>query len=143
MFDQTKPSSIRRLIGVAMVMLIALASAACGGGDGPIRVISPDDANAMLFENPPEDLVVLDVRTFEEFQQARLPEAVMIDYYQPDFAAQLAQLDRDVPYLLYCRTGNRSGETRAIMEDLGFTNVSDIDGGIADWLDQGHPFVQG
>ena len=94
-----------------------------------------------MFESPPEGLVVLDVRTPEEFAGQRLPEATMIDFYEPDFANRIADLDRDAPYLLYCRSGNRSAETRALMEELGFTDVRDVDGGILAWLDSGHPFV--
>jgi rhodanese-related sulfurtransferase len=131
-----------------MVVVAALVAivVSCGGdaeADSGIRVISPESANDILFENPPEDLVVLDVRTPDEFRGARLPDATLIDIYEPDFAERIAELDRDVPYLLYCRTGNRSGQARAIMEDLGFTDVADVDGGIAAWLDAGLPFVTG
>jgi rhodanese-related sulfurtransferase len=65
----------------------------------------------------------------------------MLDFYAPDFADRLAQLDPDVPYLIYCRSGNRSGQTLALMEDLGFTDVADVDGGILAWGDAGLPVV--
>ena len=110
--------------------------------DTGIRLVSADEAAATL-ASPPDDLVVLDVRTLEEFEEARLADATMIDFYQADFADRLAGLDRDQPYLLYCRSGNRSGQTRAIMEDLGFTNVADVDGGINAWLGNGHPVTSG
>ena len=128
------------LILASLITLIG----ACGGGadDTGVRVVSVDAA-AETFENPPEDLIVLDVRTIEEFEEARLADATMIDFYQPDFASQIADLDPDAPYLLYCRSGNRSGQARALMEDLGFTNVSDIEGGINAWTDDGQPVVSG
>lgn len=85
--------------------------------------------------NPPADLVILDVRTQEEFDEGHLEGAIMIDFYRDDFAEQLAQLDPEVPYLLYCRSGNRSGQTTATLSDLGFLNVADIDGGILAWND--------
>jgi len=65
----------------------------------------------------------------------------MIDFYEDDFADQIADLDPDVPYLVYCRSGNRSGQTAAIMEELGFADVSDVDGGIVSWFDSGLPTV--
>lgn len=92
-----------------------------------------------MLENRTQDLVVLDVRTPDEFNAGHLDGAVMIDFYESDFAANINELDRDQPYLLYCRSGNRSGQTLALMEDLGFTNVADVDGGINAWLDAGLP----
>ena len=55
----------------------------------------------------------------------------------------LAELDPDVPYLLYCRSGNRSGQTRALMEQLGFSDVADVDGGVIAWADSGLPLTTG
>lgn len=144
----------------------SLVVAACGGGDDTddaaetpatdgaaatesaatdvdgIRLVSADDGAAIL-DDPPEDLVVLDVRTLEEFDEGHIDGAVMLDFYRDDFADALAELDRDVPYLLYCRSGNRSGQTAALMEQLGFTDVADVDGGIASWTDAGLPVVVG
>ncbi len=105
---------------------------------GGLRTVEADDAAALLVD-PPSDLVVLDVRTIEEFEAGHLDGATMIDFYLPDFADRLAELDRDVPYLLYCRSGNRSGQTLALMEDLGFSDVTEIGGGINAWVGAGHP----
>jgi len=103
-----------------------------------LSTISAVDA-AAIAETPPADLVVLDVRTPEEFAEGHLEGAVLVDFYDADFADQLAALDPDVPYLLYCRSGNRSGETLGVMEQLGFTSVADVDGGIIAWADAGLP----
>jgi rhodanese-related sulfurtransferase len=97
------------------------------------------DAAAAITENPPDGLVVLDVRTPEEFAEGHLEGAVLADFYAADFAEQLAALDTDVPYLVYCRSGNRSGQALGVMEQLGFTSVVDIDGGIVAWTDAGLP----
>lgn len=93
--------------------------------------------------DPPEGLVVLDVRTPDEFAEARLDGAIMIDFYEDDFATQLAELDPNASYLLYCRSGNRSGQTALLMEELGFTDVADVDGGIVAWNAAGLPTVSG
>ena len=65
----------------------------------------------------------------------------MIDFYRDDFADQLAALDRDTPYVLYCRSGNRSGQAAAMMKDLGFSSVQEIDGGIIAWQAADLPVV--
>lgn len=141
-----------------VVCSTALLAAACSGSDSSatdpsadtesarvadgagVRLVAADEGLAIQ-ANPPEDLVVLDVRTAEEFAEGHLEGAVMLDFYDPDFAAQIAELDPDVPYLLYCRSGNRSGQTAEIMAQLGFTDVADVDGGILAWTDAGQAIV--
>ena len=101
------------------------------------------DAAAAITDNPPADLVVLDVRTPEEFAEGHLEGAVLVDFYAADFAEQLAALDTDVPYLVYCRSGNRSGQALGVMEQLGFASAVDVDGGIVAWTDAGLPVTTG
>lgn len=137
---------------------LAFLAASCSGSSGPteqsstpangadvldtggVRVVPVDEAVSVQ-ANAPADLVVLDVRTAEEFADGHIEGAVMLDFYDPDFAAQIADLDPDVPYLLYCRSGNRSGQTAEIMKQLGFTDVADVDGGILAWTGAGQPTV--
>ncbi len=107
---------------------------------GGIRLVSATEG-AAIQESPPEDLVILDVRTPEEFDAGHLDGAIMLDFYEPDFADRLAELDPDVPYLLYCRSGNRSGQTAEILRDLGFSDVADVDGGVVAWADAGLPLT--
>lgn len=137
--------------------IVAFGLTACGGGEATtanpvadssasaqvataattgIRVVAPEQA-ALTIADPPADLVILDVRTQEEFDDGHLDGAVLLDFYRDDFAAELATFDRTVPYVLYCRSGNRSGQARAIMHDLGFQSVEDIDGGIVGWQEAG------
>lgn len=133
------------------LLIVATLSSACGSGnDTPtasaepaaptsgLRLISTDEA-VDIQANPPGNLFVLDVRTPDEFAEGHLENASMIDFYDADFADQLAELDPNQPYLLYCRSGNRSGQTLAIMKELGFTDVSEIDGGTNAWSAAGLP----
>jgi rhodanese-related sulfurtransferase len=85
--------------------------------------------------------VVLDIRTPEEFNEGIIEGAINIDFYANDFAVQLDTLDKDAHYVVYCRSGNRSGQASSIFEELGFTNVTEIDGGITDWSNEGLPVV--
>lgn len=105
-----------------------------------VRVVSPDEA-AEIQADPPDGLVVLDVRTPEEFAEGHLEGAVLLDIYRDDFAEELATFDRELPYLLYCRSGNRSEQARVLMTDLEFSDVADIDGGIVAWAEAGYPVV--
>ena len=120
----------------ALAAAAGLAATATAGRDaGGVRAVSPNEAAPLLGE---EDVVVLDIRTPPEVEQARLTEDVLhLDFNAPEFPRQLAELDRSRTYLLYCRSGQRSGNTRAMMEDLGFEDVVDIRGGLIAWVDAG------
>lgn len=130
---------------LGLLATLALVVAACGSAvpatDQQITLVPPAAAFQVVDEQP-TDLVVLDIRTPDEFAGPRLPGAVNIDFYASDFAAQLDDLDKTVPYVVYCRSGNRSSQTIPIMRDLGFELVYEIDGGIVNWAERGFPLEQ-
>lgn len=139
-------STILRLL--AAVLAFVAFGTACGSedsavatADSGVRVVTPQEG-ADLLADPKSNRVVLDVRTSEEFAEGHVEGAVMIDFYQPDFAEQIAGLDRDGSYLLYCRSGNRSEQARTLMADLGFSDVADVEGGIVAWTEAGLPIVR-
>jgi rhodanese-related sulfurtransferase len=155
--DRTIREMFARRALIASAAAVAISLTACGGSDSAstpepsaspapdasgIRVVSASEAAATIAEAP-ENLVILDVRTQEEFDEGHIEGAVMLDFYREDFAQELAKFDPEVPYVLYCRSGNRSSGARAIMADLGFQSVEDIDGGIVGWQEAGLPVVTG
>ena len=89
-----------------------------------------------------ENLVVLDVRTPEEFADGHIDGAININFYDDNFREQLEALDKSVPYLLHCRSGNRSNKALKIMRALGFQKVIHLDGGILAWNEAGLPLTQ-
>ncbi len=139
---------MRRTLRLVVIPLALALLAATGCGDDDVaspespgvRVVSVQEA-ADIQTDPPDRLVILDVRTADEFAEGHLEGATMIDFYLDDFADRLADLDRDVPYLVYCRSGNRSEQAVGIMRELGFADVADVDGGITSWVDAGLPTV--
>ena len=123
-----------------LVILFAFLVAACGGDTASASVeLVPARVAASAIEAT--DVVVLDIRTPEEFQGGHIEGAINIDFYATDFADQLAQLDRGTEYVMYCRSGNRSAEAAKIMKDLEFAAVDEIDGGILSWVGSGFPIV--
>lgn len=120
----------------ALLLTLALALGGCTATEKQAAtLVDPAGAEALIESTP--EMVVLDVRTPEEVAEGTLPGAIAIDFYSPDFAAQVAELDRDAPYLVYCRSGSRSGQATQIMADLGFTQVSELEGGILSWIGAG------
>jgi len=122
-------------------------SAAAGSSDSVAAVdvagaIAPGLVTpAQAAEIAAGDVTVIDVRTPEEFAEGHLADATLIDFYADDFAARIAALPADEPYLVYCRSGNRSGQAVALMEELGFGTVYDMDGGIVAYAAEGLPLA--
>lgn len=76
----------------------------------------------------PKDAIVIDVRTRYEFEDEHVKDALHIDLFSPDFLKKIQELNQEKPYLLYCRSGNRSEEVELIMRRMGFRNVRNIGG---------------
>lgn len=128
-----------------LLLALAIFVASCGGATATaagVELVSAQAAYDVTAEAP-TDLVVLDVRTPDEFGEGHLADAVNVDFYAADFEGNLAALDKDVPYVLYCRSGNRSGTTAQLMRDLGFTEVYEVEGGILSWAEAGLPIEAG
>ena len=53
-------------------------------------------------------------------------ETTNIDFKAADFKDNVSALDKSKEYIVFCRTGNRSGQASQIMADLGFTNVNNL-----------------
>ena len=102
--------------------------------------LSPGDFQTMLAKDKTVQLV--DVRTPEEYKAGHLEGARLIDYYESDFAAQIAKLDKTKPVMVYCAAGGRSGSAASQLSKLGFKNVYDLSGGIRAWRSAGKPTVQ-
>ncbi len=133
-----------RAKGSLMLLLgllpLALALAACtedeGGSDAAAteaeatpspRTLDEADGAAELAERA-DEVTLIDVRTPAEHAQGHLVGAELIDWQSPDFRDQVDGLDRDGAYLLYCRSGNRSGQAARAMAEMGFTDVTNIGG---------------
>ncbi|MBK0402634.1 rhodanese-like domain-containing protein [Adhaeribacter sp. BT258] len=94
--------------------------------DQEVKTISSEEAGTLVASE--KELVILDVRTPEEFTKGHLKNATLLNKYEPDFEARIKTLDREKPYLVYCASGGRSGETKALMQTLGFKKVYDAKG---------------
>jgi rhodanese-related sulfurtransferase len=80
-----------------------------------------------------ENAVIIDVRSLSEKAEGDIPGCVTIDIYGPNFANEIEKLDKDKTYLMFCRSGGRSGSACGFMDSKGFTNVYNLNGGIMAW----------
>jgi len=99
------------------------------------------DIIGALYDDP--TFVLLDLRTDPEVSAGHISRATNLDFYSTTFASRLSALDRNAKYLIYCRTGNRTGQAYNTMMSLGLESVYELDGGITDWIAQGLPVCVG
>ena len=63
-----------------------------------------------------ENVILLDVRTPEEYKSGHIPDSKLIDIQQPGFIDSIQTLDKNKTYLLYCRSGKRSQKAVNLMK---------------------------
>ena len=77
---------------------------------------------------------ILDVRTSEEVDLGMIPNAKHIDIYKGQgFIDEVKELDKSKNYYIYCRSGGRSAQACAVMNQLGFKNTYNLVGGFTEW----------
>lgn len=81
-----------------------------------------------------DEAVILDVRTPEEVEEGYIPGAIHLDIYRgQEFLDELEKLDKSKNYYVYCRSGNRSGQACALMQNAGFQECYNLTGGFMEW----------
>ena len=79
------------------------------------------------------EAIVVDIRTAGEWEAGVIDGAILIDFYDPEFLAKVKTLDTSGGLLLYCRSGNRSGQAIQMLQRAGIENVRHLSGGIMAW----------
>lgn len=100
-----------------------------------IQRLSPTDFATKLQALPNEQLI--DVRTPDEYQSGHLPHSTLINFKDDGFREEVAQLNKKRPVMVYCAAGGRSTATVALLRELGFTEVYELEGGITRWREAG------
>lgn len=137
-FEKKSSFSLKEMLKGFTALFTASAPKDISTAAAPLN-LPPADALAYLEQAKP---VLLDVRTPEEYADGHLKDSTLMDYFAPDFKDQLSKLDKAAKYLIYCRSGGRSGRALEMMGELGFADVHDIKGGIIAWNSAGYPVVK-
>ena len=116
-----------RLLPVLLVIILI----GCGALPQPkteYKKISSQQAEEMMSD----DVIILDVRTQEEFDNGHINNAVLLPNYEIKEKAESVITDKNQTILVYCRTGVRSEAASKELIEMGYTKVFDF-GGIVDW----------
>jgi len=140
---------IMKIEFTSLAVLLALGICACSQADSSklaaladqggtvARNVSIAEADKLLKTD--KSIVVLDVRTADEFKAGHIPGAKNVDFYKPDFKTKLGELDRGPTYLVHCKAGGRSAKTEATMKNLKFKSVLHLNEGFSKWEAAGKP----
>lgn len=118
-------------IAIIMIVLIGIFALSACSNSG-----YEDISNAQLqdmLDN--ESYQFIDVRTSSEFYEERIPGFLInIDYYQlEDNLDALDTLDKSIPVVIMCNSGNRSASASEIFVEEGFEVVYNLQNGIQGW----------
>jgi rhodanese-related sulfurtransferase len=118
------------VIFTVAVLMCACVSRSPDASLSQYQKISAEDAKARMDSG--DDIVILDVRTSEEYEAGHIEDAILIpnETISDEQPELLADLDAEI--LIYCRSGNRSAQAAKKLMGIGYTNVYDF-GGIIDW----------
>jgi sulfur-carrier protein adenylyltransferase/sulfurtransferase len=104
-----------------------------------IPEVDPADVRAQLGNGA----VVIDVREAEEWSTGHIPGAKHVPKSFLESRIEGSAPERDQHVILYCQSGNRSAwAARTLIDDLGYSNVESMTGGITLWKDRGYDVEQ-
>jgi rhodanese-related sulfurtransferase len=93
-----------------------------------------------------EDIILLDVRTPEEFEEIHLENALLLPVQKLSQNTLeeigLGQDAKSKEIVIYCRSGARSKQAYDIMDSLGYTNIKSVAGGIIHWQEDNYPYLE-
>ncbi len=99
--------------------------------------VTINEAEKLIKEDP--KVVVLDVRTPEEFKAGHIAGAKNIDFNSDDFQKQIAALDKRQTYVVHCAAGGRSAQACKIIEQVKLPSVYHMNEGFKTWEKAGKP----
>jgi phage shock protein E len=124
-------------LAVAAIASVGLL-AGCSSNNEATKKVDPVEFSEVIAQ---PGVIILDVRTPEEFNVGHIPNAININVADSNFSSEVSKLDKNATVAVYCRSANRSAVATNEMADLGFTDMYDMQGGIIDWEAAGGPVV--
>jgi len=84
--------------------------------------------------------LVIDIRTPDEWREGVIAGSKLLE--MDDILKGKTTLPKDKPIIIYCRSGNRTGQTLNILKNSGYNNISHLKNGIISWAEEGKSIVK-
>lgn len=101
-----------------------------------------DISQQELFEANSNNVVIVDVRTPEEFQQGHVPNAINVPLSNIIDNPDILTFSKEKPIVLYCRSGYRAGKAAEALQKYGYTNLRHLEGDMQGWSKAGLPVAK-
>jgi rhodanese-related sulfurtransferase len=124
-------------MAVASILGAVLLTGCSSGSESAMNL----DSVAFEAKTQEPGVVILDVRTKEEFNEGHIANAININVESNTFLSEIAKLDKSKTYAVYCRSGRRSADAVAKMSNEEFISLANLNGGVIDWANAGLPLV--
>lgn len=132
---------------IVLITMLWISFASCGQKQNE-KSADQDSASAISLITPEElnnvnkDILLIDVRTPEEYATGHVENAINIDFRASNFKDLIGELDKDQDVYVYCKVGGRSGGAAKLMDEMGFKKIYDLQGGILQWEKDGFKKVK-
>ena len=123
---------------IALLVSVVLLTVSFAFAAGPANITS-NQARSLMAKK--DRLVLLDVRTPEEYRQAHLKGSLLIPL--GDLTRRVQEIPRDRPVLGYCAVGARSVSAAGFLASKGYREVYNMSDGLVGWYRNGLPLQMG
>lgn len=125
-------------ISLIVLLIVLLLASACGtdgksdteSGKATVVSITAEEAKAKMDSD--DSIILVDVRTPEEYREGQIPGAILLPVSDIEAKAESELPDKSATYIVYCRSGSRSAAAASQLVEMGYENIYDL-GGINDW----------
>lgn len=121
---------------IRAMWVVVWTLAGCGAKADPFIDVSAPESAKLLEDSA---TFLLDVRTREEYDSGHLAQATLIPLQELEQRVAELPPQKDRPFLIYCRSGNRSVSAAQILAKNGYTKVFNLKGGIKEWVQHKFP----
>lgn len=122
-------------------LIVATALTAIGGSlsaePESVKVVTTEEVAKLLGER--KDVVVIDLRTSDEFKAGHITGAKNIDFLDSSFTQKVSELDKGKTYVVHCAAGGRSTKSLEVFKAQKFTSILHLDKGFKAWESAGKP----
>ena len=126
---------MKNIISSVIVLLTAIMTSC----SAQTQRLNPVDFEKKTYA---EQTVLIDIRTPQEFDSGHLKNAININFYSPSFMEEINKIGTNKNVLIYCASGNRSGQALQKLKDSSFKSLADLQGGIGAWASAGKKIVK-
>lgn len=127
------------ILSIFTMLIVIMSFSSCTQNEQNVKKVEPAEIKNITVQETHElqkndkNIVILDVRTKDEFDDGHLNNAINIDVKQENFTSEIAKLDKNKTYVIYCRSGHRSGRGLNIMKENSFKRIYHMNDGFLQW----------